>query len=414
MKKTICLLAACVSATTAVAHEIPVCTPLDMALALERETARFVGVFMPDTNRPFGMWSGVLPFLEGETPVEPQKFPQEFLAGLVCTQEFGIATWPVRLRVNDETGVTYFYNAAGVSFWEEEPRETYHTEWVVDLYGREVSLWVRELLRPSHVEARWVFVEEENIQAYHVARWESFGRQGGRGTAQWGALNVPELYTTAFSPVEDSWHFFAEWNRVAYFPLSRLDVRFAPDLRASHWPVVWSVPVTRRGLEGGAFVEIPKAAISEDHQTLPGFEHEEFCEPLTNVVYSSLVEGVAYTNVVCECARPKSPTGFFKLTIPDPSQNIPAWWRVLYGFAPWDSWEDGFDFTGDGWVNWEKHDHGVNPVAPPGGGNAAGIHYFYDDDDRLLSAFPGADGDASYRQLSPAGNVEIQQERTAP
>jgi hypothetical protein len=389
-------------------------TPRDMAQTLERDLAGFIGVFMPDTNRPFARYMGVLPLpslLEGE----PLEFPQEFFDGLVCVEEFGLATWPVTLRVDDATGDTVFYNGSNAAFWTEAPSDLYYQQdWIVRLYGREVSAWVEALLQPSHVAARWVFVAEEDVAAYHAARLERFGRASGGGTMQWGSARVPELVVTEYVVTEEAWLFSAAWNGVAWFPMSRMDVLFTSDLRARSWQVVGTVPVVKTGEARGVFFEVPRSAVAEELQVSPLFEHEALCEPATSVVDSPLVAGVSYTNVVCGCVRPKSPSGFFRLAIPDPSENIPAWWRVLHGFSPEDSWEDCVDFNGDGLSNMLKYGQGKNPVTPPGGGAGASIRYAYDDDDRLTAGFIGTDGAAAFRQLSPAGNPEVQQERSAP
>ena len=80
--------------------------------------------------------------------------------------------------------------------------------------------------------------------------------------------------------------------------------------------------------------------------------------------------------------------------------------------APLSAWEDGVDFTGDGNTNTGKHGAGINPVTPPDAGGAA-ILYRHDDDDRLTASLVGAEGDTAVRQLTPAGNPNVQQERNA-
>jgi len=194
-----------------------------------------------------------------------------------------------------------------------------------------------------------------------------------------------------------------------------MDVLFSPDLRAPVWEWEWvgMVPVTRRGTEGAAWFEVPKSAVSEEMQIPPSFAHDEFCIPSTNAVISPLDDETCYTNVVCACVREKSPGGFFRLSIPDPSLNIPAWWRVLYGFAPYDSWEDEVDFNMDGFSNMDEYMEGRNPVAPPANANAFTIQYVYDDDDRLKASFIGTGANATLRHLSPAGNPIIQHEKSA-
>ena len=73
------------------------------------------------------------------------------------------------------------------------------------------------------------------------------------------------------------------------------------------------------------------------------------------------------------------------------------------------------DFTSDGLSNRDKYEQGVNPIAPPNtnGVSTATIQYTYDDDDRLTATFVGAEGDAAVRNLTPAGNPQVQQERNA-
>jgi hypothetical protein len=114
-------------------------SPLDMALALERELARGAGVLMPVPDTPLRLSGGVIPLDAGQT-----GFPPEFLAGLVTAATVPAAAarggppeptaWRVTLRADDDTGDMVFYNADGEAFWavEADPA-VYRPDWVAEL-----------------------------------------------------------------------------------------------------------------------------------------------------------------------------------------------------------------------------------------------------------------------------------------
>ncbi|MCL2103571.1 MAG: hypothetical protein FWH21_00730 [Kiritimatiellaeota bacterium] len=378
-------------------------TPFEMAMVLERNLASGIGILMPDPEMPFVSYHGVLP-LPGPAPA---GFPQGFLNGLVSMQQFGVTVYPVTLCVDDNTGVTAFYNADQVPFWTETPDGSYYANWLLQLHGN-VPSQTAELLKPSHVEARWVFVEEGDIPAFHAGWLAHLPPPTPPPSA-----NVPVLNVTAFVPAADTFHFASAWNTTAFFPASLMDVFFTTDLSAPDWSVVKTVPVAAAG-PGTAFFEVPRAALPPS--TPPPSAHDPNCLPVTNIVVSPLDSAVSYTNVTCDCSLPaQKPSGFFCLGIRELGSGIPpAWWRVLYGFSPFDSWEDDVDFNGDGNTNREKYGLGLNPIAPPGGGAGAAVLYTYDVDDRLTHTFPGPSGAAAVRNLSPVGNPNVQQERNAP
>ena len=380
-------------------------TPLNMAEHLELQLSQFIGTLLPDINTPYTCYQGVLPLPEAA----PEGFPQDFLEGLVSTNRYGVATWPVSLRVDDATGVTFFYNADGTAFWEVPPNETYRPDWIEELHGGGLTPLMQALLAPSRVGAQWLFIAEQDISTYHEARLASLAPP--KPTAPLDDPDLPQLRVTAFAPYGDSYLFASRWNTVAYFPLSRMDVLFTSDLLSPDWIPVRSIPVSNTDPARAAFFDVPRAMLPPLDET--SFTHDSGCAPVTNIVVSPVNLDISYTNVVCGCPHPPKPSGFFRLSIPDPSQNIPAWWRVLYGFAPHDSWEDGVDFNGDGYTNSQKYELGRNPIAPPDASTATTIQYHYDDDDRLTSSFIGTEGDAAVTQLTPAGNPKVQQERTA-
>ncbi len=89
----------------------------------------------------------------------------------------------------------------------------------------------------------------------------------------------------------------------------------------------------------------------------------------------------------------------------------------MYGFAPYDSWEDYVDFNNTGYTNREKYEQDslANPITPPHANLPdTAIQYHYDGDERLATTFIGVQGDAAIRHLSSAGNPSIQQVRSAP
>ena len=385
-------------------------TPSDMALLLERELARFSGLAIPVTNHVFAHYMGVLPFPE---TASANGFPEAFIHGLAPVEEFEIETYPVTVRVDDATGDTVFYNAQGIPFWEESANDTYEPDWVLKLFGKGPhSILMQELLRPSHVKAQWVFVSQENISAYHTARLDSLRTSPGEKLTR-EESDLPQLYVTDFIPTDNAFYFASAWNHVTYFPLKKMNVLFSSDLRSPSWTVVQTVAVPNNSTGRASVFEVPRVKVPDE--PLVPFAHDASCAPVTNVVVSPLDMGISYTNATCSCAREKSPAGFFRLEIPDPSVNIPTWWRVLYGFAPYDSWEDYIDFNNTGLSNIDKYGLGLPPVTPPNpGATATTIQYHYDDDDRLTATFIGAEGDASILHISPAGNPEVQQERTVP
>ncbi|MCL1921286.1 MAG: hypothetical protein FWG50_09460 [Kiritimatiellaeota bacterium] len=400
------ILFAFLTALAALAAVAEVQSPFDMALCLEKSLSEFAGALSPDAGEPCACYQGVLPFPEAD----PAGFPQAFIEGLSAATAFGVTVWPANLRVDDASGVTFFYNAQSNAFWEVPPVGAYSADWIEQLHGNADTPLMQALLRPSHVVAQWLFIAEADIPAYHAARLAVLA-PGGPAPLPPADPNAPHLRVTAFAPAADAHLFASAWNAAAYFPLARMDVWFTHDLLAPEWSWVRSVAVPPAGPVRTAFFDVPRAMLPPADPSL--FAHDPGCTPVTNIVVSPLAPGVSYTNAVCDCARPAAPAGFFRLGIPDPSQNIPAWWRVLHGLAPYDSWEDFIDFTGDGNTNQQKHGLGLNPIAPPGGGVGAAILYRYDDDDRLTHTFAGPDGDAAVRNLTPAGNPAVQQERNA-
>ena len=380
-------------------------TPFDMAMVLEQELATGVGLLMPDPNTPYARYHGVLPL---PSP-SGAGFPQGFLNGLVGVTEHTTTVYPVTLRVDDTTGDTVFYNATTNAFWSETPTGTYYADWIEQLYGA-VDPQTQALLYPSHVEARWLFIAEQDIPAYHEALLASLTPTGqGTGTLP-ERTDIPVFRVIGFFPSTDAYYFGAIWNDVAYFPNGKMDVLFTPDLLSPNWSVVQSIPVANAP-KAAAFA-VPRVALPPPSSVT----HDPGCTPTDHIVVSPLNPNVSYTNTVCGClttAAP-SPTGFFRLDIQETVTGIPAWWRVLYGFAPFASWEDGIDFTGDGYTNTQKYGLKLNPIAPPDtNGTTATIQYHYDGDDRLTTTFIGTKGDAATRQLTPAGNPSVQQERNA-
>ena len=228
-------------------------TPFEMAMELERELASGIGILMPDPGIPFVNYHGVLPLPEPD----PSGFPQGFLDGLVSTQQYGFATWPVTLRADDVSGDTVFRNADGTLFWSESPSGIYSADWILQLHGNPPAP-MDELLLPSHVEAQWTFVAEEDIAAYHEATLASLKPQGPAAPPP--PSNLPVLNVTAFAPAADAYLFASAWNSTAYFPLSLMDVWFTPSLTAPDWSVVKTVPVSNTG-NRTAFFEVPQAAL---------------------------------------------------------------------------------------------------------------------------------------------------------
>jgi len=384
-------------------------SPRDLATRLEEKLARFEGLWLPSTNFVFTFDFGVRPLPEAST----EGFPQSFMQNLVPVEEFGIETFPFSFRVeDDETGITVFRNANQGFVWEEFPTvDPYQSDWIVQLFGREpstLSTLTLELLRPSHVGVRAIFVAEEDIQAYNEARLSA---PPPPSAAPW-PTDIPVVNFTRIDVLTNAIAFASEWNDVAYFPPpSRMNLFWKPRLDSPAWTVIHTVPVSTS--QRRAVFDVPWTMIPPEP-----FVHDPLCAPTEIYMPSPLdPDMMIYTNVVCECVAPsrEMPAGFFKLGIRD-TGFLPAWWRILYGFAPYDSWEDYVDFNGSGYANWEKHeqDRLNNPVTPPSALNATGssIIYLYDEDDRLDTTFVADEGDAAVRYLSPAGNPDIQQERS--
>ena len=385
-------------------------SPLDIATHLEQKLARFGGLMAIDANTPCAYTIGVIP-LPDSIPANGSYFPPSFANGLVPVMEYGVETFPVTVRVeNDNDGITVFFNAGNVAFWWEYPTITpYQPDWIVQLFGGTTDPLTLELLRPSHVELRMTFVAEGDIQAYNEAR---LAAPPSPSATPW-PTHIPVINVTRIDILTNAISFASEWNSVAHFPTKRMNVLYKPALTFPYWSVIHSVPVPTFPRQ--AVFDVPWAMVPP-----PPFVHDPLCAPTEIYMPSPLdPDMMIYTNVVCECVAPtrETPTGFFKLGIRD-NGFLPAWWRVLYGFSPYDSWEDYVDFNNTGYANWEEYeqDRLNNPVAPPSALNATGssIIYLYDEDDRLDATLVADEGDAAIRYLSPAGNPDIQQERTAP
>ena len=400
-----------------------------MALMLERDTAHGIGMFMPDTNRTFICWQGTMPM-----PVASGAgFPQAFLDGLTSMQEYGVAAWPMTLRVDDETGNTCFYNADDVCFWVEEIEGPWSADWVLQLRCGDVNSasWqasrsatqrqrIAALLCPTHVEAQWVFIAPGDAEAYRNGRIAAqLAARRGRDSAPYpprgNSEPGPELWITAFNLTNDTYNIAAKWNELVVFPdFGELEVWFTESLAPQEWTHVasFTVPDNAEDIEFSLTKEeIFGAAIQ------PTFSHEPGCDPQVNTAPSPLDPNKIYTNSVCSCAANwKSQKGFFRLKVPGTEITIgalPQWWKLFYGFDPFYDWDELLDFNNSGMSLLDAYLLGQNPIAPPNtaGVTAGTLQYHYDDDDRLTHTFSGADGKAVIRHLTPAGNAEVQQER---
>ena len=404
-------------------------SPFDMAMRLERDLAYGIGFFMPDTNRTFAINHGAMALPSPDNA----GFPQAFLDGLAPSVEYGVATYPVTLRVDDDTGVTVFYNADDMPFWNLAPAGGYSSDWILQLrcgdttspswqeaHSATAKKRITALSRPSHVEMQWVFVAEADAQTYHNGRIaaQMAARRSGvsEGTRDKGPEG-PQLWITEFSVSTNLYTFTAAWNHLVVFPEGTLEVWFTESLAPQNWTNVatFAIADTAESVEFSLTRENIFGAAIE-----PAFAHEPDCEPEIYTAPSPLNPGEIYTNAVCACySNWKAPTGFFRLKIPGTEMNVgelPLWWKMYYGLDPWYDWDESLDFSGDGYTNLDAYLLGRNPIAPPNtvGVTPATIQYDYDDDDRLTHAFIGAEGCAVIRLLSPAGNAEVQQERKAP
>ena len=424
MNKKIIFTLTALCATIALSQTIQ--TPFDMAMVLEKSLASGVGIMMIDTDKPYMQNYGTLPL-----PVPNDTgFSQDFLNGLVPVEEFGIATYPLSLRVDDITGKTIFYNANNEFFWEIAPTGTYDADWIVLLRGVNptpdsddfAAQQMNALLRPSHVAARWVFVAPGNEENYRNAQRSLFSVQQAAKKQelktvmrQSSSANSTGLIITDFTLATNVFYFTARWDDLTSFLYPKMGVLFTTNLIVSDWMVIKDVDI-HNYFDSVSF-KVPTTYLpAEPVSSL--FTHEINCLPTTNIIYSPLSPSVTYTNTSCLCvSSSKTSAGYFSLMISEEENAkwIPLWWKILYGLSPYDSWEDNIDFNFDGSVNRENYEQGTSPIAPPNGNGVTGatIQYYYDDDDRLTASFVGADGDAAVTHITPAGNPNVQQERTA-
>ncbi|MCL1856998.1 MAG: hypothetical protein FWF84_05100, partial [Kiritimatiellaeota bacterium] len=283
-------------------------SPFELAMALEGDLARFSAVMLPDTNLALRHDYGALPFPEAA----PAGFPSDFVSGLAPAMEYGFEVFPVTLKVDEPTGDTVFNDVHSNAFWSVAANSSYYPEWILDLHGGS-SPWLEEALRPSRVELLATFVAEQDITPYVEAKVAAKMGQHPQGHPAPWPLDKPALDIAAFEASSNAFYFASAWNAVAYFPLSRLDLLYKPSLDAPGWSYVKSIPVSNGGSRAALF-DIPHIEIPR-----PPFVHDALCAPVEIVIDSPLDDGVTYTNFFCECVAPplESPSGFFRLSIPD-------------------------------------------------------------------------------------------------
>jgi len=99
------------AATLSAGHKEPT-SPLAMAVQLEKLLAQGTGVLMPFPERVVKQDGGIIPLDATQT-----AFPPAFLAALVPETIDSVTFWCATLRVDDDSGNVFFYNADNEPFW---------------------------------------------------------------------------------------------------------------------------------------------------------------------------------------------------------------------------------------------------------------------------------------------------------
>jgi len=253
--------------------------------ALERQLAMGIGIIMPDPGTPYSCHHGVLPL---PSPDEA-GFPMGFLIGLTGVERYGVTTYPVSVRVDDASGDTVFRNANGAAFWAIAPDWAYDPDWVCWLRlpadwtvaaatpAREASrLLTIALLRPSHVEARWTFVAEQDMAQYRAARIAEQNARRAANPVRQLSTTDPEMRIAAFSVGADALHFTIEWNNLMNFPDGGLDILYSEKLDKPHWFPVYMILDIPSGVAGSTnisltFEELALHGIAPPAETVTGF-----------------------------------------------------------------------------------------------------------------------------------------------
>ena len=325
-------------------------SPFEMAAALERGQSTGEGVMMPDLYTPLMRDHGALQLPEPD----PAGFPLDFLTGLTGVEEHGVMVYPVTAHVDDVSGETLFRNAEGEDFWAVPPMGEYSPDWICRLrLGGEPPYppLTEALLLPSHVEARWVFVDGQDMAPYRDARDAELRAQRIRRVEPTRRLSEtePDLRTAAFSVGTNAFHFTVEWNGLMEFPLGLINVWYTESLTDPDWCIVHTV----EDIQGGTADAISFDILFEDATWAwtDMTEHDPNCTPITNLVVSPLDPGVTYTNVTCSCpvTEGQCPAGFFKVAIAGG-----GWWGGGEDEEEWESpppdFDDGIDTGPAQWV----------------------------------------------------------------
>ena len=284
------LLGAALLAAASWAHagDVSPDSPFGLASRLEARLATGDGVALPDAEREFVRFAGVVDLSDGD-------WPAEFLAK--AGQTVCVAVSPV-------TGCYEFFDESGSVSWTVVPVLPTTDNWVAPFRHAEGGTHPDDDL---YAPWRLVDVWKLSFGETEVLRGAA-SRRAPRRLAP-GDYPATNLCFTAFSCSATNLFFTAAWSTNDTLPEAMIDLYGSTNL-SSRWTFLSSHPATTNPV-----------SFSIECDSLPWYVaptqhvHDATCESVTNIVASPLDGTTVYTNVFWSCATNRMPgeAGFFRL-----------------------------------------------------------------------------------------------------
>ena len=302
-----CLAASSVTGTpfpgiaVADANPLSVESPVEFAEKVLSLYASGAGVMMPVEDEPY---------VEDRTPLIRTLvgFPQDFLDGLVPVRFVHYDTYPITVRLDDETGAAMFYNADDVAFYIVQPAEDLSDDWMLAYWPDAAT---NPFHAPSHVAIKWRVIPEGMPLGDPAPEASPPLRLMGSAPSS-AAAPVTNLCFTGISTTPTNVTLDIAWPPETGLPEATLDLYFSTTL-SYELPWEWLLPVYTDYNGSNVTVVL-------DGEMLPGFisepdthVHDATCIPVTNVFQSifspeEIVTSITYS---CETNPPAPPVGGF-------------------------------------------------------------------------------------------------------
>ena len=369
---------------TALADPHEPSSPYAIALAHESQLARGAGSMLPAGMPAVVMDRGTLTFPADN---EPSGFPDEFLSGLVGTDDGGITVFPFSVAVNDGTGATEFMNSEGEIFWTVLPTPAYSADWVYALKGADAVFGgaaqrsqMAELTRPGRVVSRYAFAGPGDLSAYAAAKNAGQAQKASAKTETPGPkrgggetfLGVPALPVAGFEAEDGNSRLIFSRDDATNSAHSVFAILYSTDLRSNLW---FPADYADIAPSGTPLVtnDVPRYAVFGDWVPPPD-GHLPSCEYIETEVLSPLDPlSPPYTNIIytCGCVFPiVKEAAFFRAVSNADTANcgVPDWWRGLWGV---DAADVNLNVPGEDYTYHDAFQAGVPLYAAgvPWGGN---------------------------------------------